>query len=68
MVLTADRFMSGLEKAFHANEDFMIDESLIFEVILVSLNTSVCINTDTIHININIFQLGFWLICQVDVF
>ena len=45
----------------------MIDESLIFEVILVSLNISICINTDTIHININIFQLGFWLICQVDV-
>lgn len=33
--LTADRFMSELERVLQSNKEFVIDESLIFEVTLV---------------------------------
>ena len=35
--LTADRFMSELERVLQSNEDFTIDESLIFEVTIVDM-------------------------------
>ena len=35
--LTADRFMSEIERVLQSNEDFTIDESLIFEVTLVDM-------------------------------
>ena len=32
--LTVDRFMAEIESVLQSNEDFMIDESLLFEIIL----------------------------------
>ena len=35
--LTTDRFMAELERVLQSNEEFVIDESLIFEVIFVDM-------------------------------
>ncbi len=35
--LSADRFMAEIERVLQSNEDFVIDESLIFEVTLVDM-------------------------------
>ncbi|KAL4217303.1 hypothetical protein ACF0H5_023754 [Mactra antiquata] len=37
--LTVDRFMGEIERVLQSNEDFIIDESLIFRVTLVDMPT-----------------------------